>query len=73
MIFHDGEYVKRIREQYPEGTRVELIHTDDTYTRLRPGDQGTVRHVDDTGTLHVAWDSGSSLGVIPGVDSFKKV
>lgn len=73
MIFHDKDYVNRLRKQYPEGTRIELIHTDDSYTRLKPGDQGSVMFVDDTGTLHVAWDSGSTLGVIPGVDSFKKV
>ena len=37
----------------------------DPYTRLREGDRGTVVHVDDLGTIHVKWDSGSSLGLIP--------
>jgi hypothetical protein len=50
------------------GTRVQLIRCSDPYTRLLPGDQGTITFVDDMGTLHVKWDSGSSLGLIPGHD-----
>lgn len=73
MVFHDKAYVERLRAQYPDGTRIELIYTDDPYTRLRPGDRGTVRHVDDTGTLHTDWDSGSTLGLVAGVDDFKKL
>lgn len=65
--------LKQLREQYPVGTRVELIHMDDPYNRkLVPGCQGTVRWVDDMGTIHVSWDCGSSLGLIPGEDEFKK-
>lgn len=46
------------------GDRIELVSTDDQYTDLRPGARGTVRGVDDTGTLHVDWDSGSRLGLV---------
>lgn len=62
-----------IRAQYPKGTRVELISTTDPYTRLAPGTQGTVSSVDDIGTIHVNWDSGSSLGMIPGEDEIRKI
>ena len=66
--------LKQLREQYPVGTRVELIYMNDPYNRkLGPGCLGTVRWVDDTGTVHVSWDCGSSLGLIPGEDSWKKV
>ena len=41
--------------------------------KLVPGCQGTVRWVDDMGTIHVSWDCGSSLGLIPGEDEFKKI
>ena len=61
------------RKHYPPGTRVELIHMFDQYTKLREGDRGTVRCVDDMGTIHVNWDCGSSLGLIPGGDLFKIV
>ena len=61
-------------ERYPKGTRVELIHMDDPYNRkLVPGCKGTVVAVDSVGTIHVAWDCGSSLGVVYGEDSCRKV
>ena len=66
--------LKRLREEYPTGTRVELIHMDDPYNRkLVPGCRGTVKYVDDMGTIHVSWDCGSSLGVVYGEDSCRKV
>ena len=66
--------LKQLREEYPVGTRVELIHMDDPFNRkLVPGCQGTVRWVDDMGTIHVSWDCGSGLGLIPGEDEFKKI
>lgn len=40
--FPSKETVLRIKEQYPPGTRVELICMDDPYSKLKPGDQGTV-------------------------------
>ena len=63
-----------LREQYPTGTRVELVEMDDPYnTRLHPGCRGTVISVDSIGTIHVNWDCGSSLGVVYGVDVCRKV
>jgi hypothetical protein len=50
------------------GDRVELIRTADPYTRLQPGARGTVEDVDELGTIHVAWQDGSTLGLVPGVD-----
>lgn len=66
--------VERLREEYPVGSRVELLHMDDPYnTTLFPGAKGTVRSVDDMGTIHVRWDCGSSLGVVYGEDSCKVI
>ena len=66
--------VKSLREQYPEGTRVELVSMGaDPYSKLKPGDRGTVHHVDDAGTIHVNWDSGSRLGISYGDDSCRKL
>ena len=53
------------------GDRVELVSTSDPYTRLQPGARGTVVLVDDVGTVHVKWDEGSSLGLVPGEDSWR--
>ena len=65
--------LERLRRQYPKGCRVELVHMNDPYSKLQPGDRGTVRFVDDIGTIFVSWDCGSSLGVAYGEDSCKVV
>ena len=65
--------LKQLQEQYPVGTRVELIYMNDPYNhKLVPGCQSTVRRVDDMGTIHVSWDCGSSLGLIPGEENSRK-
>ena len=56
-----------------EGDRIELLHTDDPHTDLKAGDLGLVSFVDAMGTVHVDWDNGSNLGLIPGVDHFRPV
>ncbi len=71
--FPSKETVERLRKQYPAGTRVELVRMNDQYSKLRPGDKGTVDFVDDTGTIFCAWDRGSSLGVVYGEDLVKKL
>ena len=64
--------VQGYKTMYPEGTRVELISMEDSQA-VAPGTQGTVVAVDDMGTIHVSWDSGSGLGLIPGEDRFKVI
>ena len=66
--------LEMIRKNYPVGARVELIHMEDPYNKkLVPGCKGTVQAVDDIGTIHVAWDCGSSLGVVYGEDSCRVI
>lgn len=67
------EEVEQIRLDYPAGCRVELISMNDPYSRLVPGDRGTVKSVDDIGTIFVNWDNGSGLGIVHGVDYIKKL
>ena len=54
-----------------KGMRIELISITDPYTELKPGDRGTIDFVDDMGTIHVNWDKGSHLGLVPGEDQYK--
>lgn len=54
------------------GDRVRLIFTDDQFTRLRPGDEGTVTRCDRTGT-QVKWDSGSTLTMLHDIDRIETV
>ncbi len=67
MRFPSRERVEALREQYPNGTRVELVRMDDPQAPPE-GTLGTVIGVDDTGSLMVNWDNGSGLNVIYGVD-----
>ena len=70
MSIISREALQALREQYPRGTRVELVHMEDPFnTKLVPGCRGTVISVDSIGTIHVAWDCGSTLGVVYGVDT----
>jgi len=71
--FPSRETVERLRQQYPKGTRVELVSMNDPYTKLKPGDRGTVSMVDDIGTVFVDWDCGSGLGVAHGEDHIRKI
>lgn len=73
MVFPKKEEVAAVRARYPEGTRVELVSMDDPYSKLKPGDRGTVKSVDDTGTVFVSWDCGSSLGIVYGEDEIRIV
>ena len=67
--FPSHETVERIRKRYPVGCRVELVYMNDPYTKLKPGDRGTVTMVDSIGTIFVNWDCGSGLGIVYGEDS----
>lgn len=64
---------KRYKEMYPQGTRLLLNHMNDPFAPIPVGTRGTVVHVDDVGTIHMKWDTGSSLGIVPGEDSFRKL
>lgn len=50
------------------GDRVRLEVCLDAHTRLRPGATGTVTLIDSLGTVHVDWDDGHRLGLVPGID-----
>ena len=64
-----------------KGKRVKLIHTNDQYTNLKPGDLGTYEYSIinkfDRATLFIQhsieWDNGSRLMLIGGEDSFSFV
>ena len=73
MPFPSCEQVESTRKNYPPGTRVMLDNMNDPYSPVESGIRGTVRYVDDAGTLAVAWDNGRSLSLIPGEDSFRKL
>lgn len=72
MRFPKKESVESIRREYPVGTRIELLEMDD-FQAPPVGTYGTVKGVDDTGSLLVRWDNGSRLNVIYGEDQVRKL
>ena len=66
----DRKMVNFIKEQYPPGTRIRLNSMEDPYAPVAPGTEGEVDLVDDIGTIHMKWDNGRALGIVPGEDSF---
>lgn len=54
------------------GDRVELIKTDDTWTKLKPGSKGTISRIEEEQDLiWVDWDNGEKLALLNGIDKFK--
>lgn len=68
-----SETLKRLREKYTPGSKVELLCMNDPYRDMPPGLRGVVSFVDDTGTIFVNWSNGSTLGVVFGEDECQKV
>ena len=63
------EIIKRLKEQYPSGTRIKLVEMNDV-SAPPIGTLGTVNYVDDIGTIHV---NGSMLGVAYPEDKIIKI
>lgn len=62
-----------LKEQYPEGTRIVLLHMGDDPYPIPSGTRGTVAFVDDIGTVFTDFDNGRRLGLAYGEDSYRKL
>jgi hypothetical protein len=68
-MHHD---IETLRKKYTKGKVLELIHMDDI--QAPPvGTKCVVNYVDDAGGIHVTWDTGGGLALLPGIDRFKIV
>ena len=67
------EIVDFIKKQYPAGCRVELYRMEDPWSPVPAGTKGTVVCVDDAGQLHMQWDNGRTLALVPGTDSLSRI
>lgn len=66
------ETVERLRKEYPQGCRVQLVKMDDP--QAPPvGTCGTVIGVDDIGSIMVNWDNGCGLSVAFGEDRCRRI
>lgn len=64
--------IAEIRLNYSPESRILLEHMDDTYG-VPDGTRGTVDYVDDAGQIHMKWDNGRTLALVPQVDRFRKL
>ena len=72
MKFPSREQIAALRRMYPAGTVVELLSMEDVQAPF-PGTIGEVQGVDDAGQILVHWQTGSSLNLLLGIDSFRIV
>ena len=62
------------------GDRIKLVHTDDKFVQLKPGDLGTVWDISifniqtygkPVRVIWISWNSGSKFALIQGNDEFE--
>lgn len=72
MMLPSKERIEALRRDFPKGCRVELLRMDDP--QAPPvGTTGSVIAVDDIGTIHVVWSTGSGLGIAYGQDLCRRI
>ena len=72
MVGRDEQWIASTRLNYPPDTRLTLIHMEDKWA-VPPGTRGTVDFVDDAGQIHMKWDNGRTLAIVPQVDKIRKL
>jgi hypothetical protein len=64
--------LEKVSRKLPrEGARVRLVHMGSDPQPVPDGTCGTVSFVDDIGNIHMEWDNGRTLALIPGEDLYK--
>ena len=58
--------IESIRKEYKPGQRIRLLHMEDPYDPVPDGAEGEIVSIDDAGQLHMKWDNGRSLALVPG-------
>ena len=69
------------REEIKIGDRVRLIHSDNKFTSLKPGDLGTVWNITTFSLMDeqkirqvwIQWDNNIQLALLEGIDRFEIV
>ena len=72
MDYECDSTLAELKKRFPAGALVELVKMEDGDSPPM-GAQGEVLHVDAWGTVHVLWETGSTLGIVPSVDEIRLV
>lgn len=59
-----------LKQTYCPGFRVRLLHMNQDPYPVPDNTLGTIQHIDDAGQIHVKWDNGQGLALVPQVDQF---
>lgn len=62
--------IESLRKIFTPGTRILLLCMEDSQS-IPEGTYGTVDYVDDYGNVHMYWDNGRALSLIPEIDKYK--
>lgn len=69
----ERRFAQRMKDNYPPGTRILLLQMGNDPHPVEDNTRGTVKAVDDIGTLHCDFDNGRHLGIVPGEDFFRRL
>lgn len=71
MISEDK--LNEIKENYPPETKIKLLKDMDDKQPILAGTIGIVDYIDCEGQLHMKWENGRTLALIPEVDQFEVI
>lgn len=62
-------YIFSHSDEY-KGKRIVCLHMYDPHP-IEPNTLGTIQFIDDAGVIHVLWDNGRTLGIVPDEDNYE--
>lgn len=69
---YTSAFIKQLRRDYPEGTRIELVSLyDPDRADLSCGDRGVIIEIDSNANISVKWDNGSICDLVYDDDVFR--
>ncbi|MCM1509005.1 MAG: DUF4314 domain-containing protein [Ruminococcus flavefaciens] len=71
--YSNEAYRKFYKSTYPKGTKILLVEMKNDPRPIPNGTKGIVDYVDYISTIHCKFDNGRYLGIIPGLDTFRKI
>lgn len=71
MISEDK--LNEIKENYPLETKIKLLKETEDKQPILAGTIGIVDYIDSEGQLHMKWENGRTLALIPEVDQFEVI
>lgn len=65
------EEIQVVKDKYIKGTKIKLIKMYDPFSPPPSNTIGIVEFVDDVGQIHINWNNGSTLALVPDLDEFE--